>query len=679
MNIREERKKLNLKRNDSKQKFQSISKDILKRNILALVITVSLTSLIAFFYFNNIIVNISNDKALASLHVVENEVESIKKDFEDHTMEISQEEAIVNSLNTTNDTNVKAYFSKLEEASNIAIVSENGVITSSNENKLNEGKNILNYQVIKSALSGKVFTEIGRGPSGEFGLYTASPIYNGNKIIGAIYADFSLEDADFSDKIKSIVNTEVSIFENDLRINTTILQDGKRMLGTKLDPKVTITVINDKKEYIGKADVLGKTFTTAYKPILDFNGSVKGVLSIGSDYTAIENKILQVVLIICAISLTSSVICILILNIYFRKKLKNPLAKLVNAAKAIEIGEIDEEVTNQLTLIDTNDEMGLLARSVEGAVVSVKELAESISGYKESLENYDLTYTSDSTKNKGIYLTIVHIVENLFEELRSILNEIKIASDGIDAGAEHVSSAAQLLAQGAIEQASSTEELAATITEVSEVVKVDANNVIGISNLASNTAEVGKQSSQYMKDLMFAMDDINQTSKDIEKIIKTIDDIAFQTNILALNAAVEAARAGIAGKGFAVVADEVRNLATKCQEAVKSTSKMIENSSTAINKGAKLAKETEAALVSVVDKTVNANALLNEIAEASQRQSDSICQINLGIDQISSVVQENSATAEQIAASSEELAGQANSLKAMVGKYRFNALEHSMA
>ncbi|MDW5298835.1 MAG: methyl-accepting chemotaxis protein, partial [Sedimentibacter sp.] len=55
---------------------------------------------------------------------------------------------------------------------------------------------------------------------------------------------------------------------------------------------------------------------------------------------------------------------------------------------------------------------------------------------------------------------------------------------------------------------------------------------------------------------------------------------------------------------------------------------------------------------------------------ASNQQAQSANQINIGVDQIASVIQTNSATAEESAAASEELNGQAEMLKNLVGNFR---------
>ena len=170
---------------------------------------------------------------------------------------------------------------------------------------------------------------------------------------------------------------------------------------------------------------------------------------------------------------------------------------------------------------------------------------------------------------------------------------------------------------------------------------------------------------------MNAMGAINNKSKEIGKVIKTIEDIAFQTNILALNAAVEAARAGSAGKGFAVVADEVRNLATKSQEASKSSATLIEETVKAVEEGSKLSDETERALQNVVESAKKILDAVTLISDATEEQSYAVSQVTTGIDQISSVVQTNSATAQESAAASEELSGQANILKNLVGQFQF--------
>ncbi|HAQ41185.1 MAG TPA: methyl-accepting chemotaxis protein, partial [Clostridiales bacterium] len=407
-----------------------------------------------------------------------------------------------------------------------------------------------------------------------------------------------------------------------------------------------------------------------YKPILSFDGNVIGVLFTGSDYSVVQRQIFYEIGLVIGICILSIIAGTFVLKRYFRIRIKNPLDCVVAAANGIGTGEINEETISSLGLIIENNEIGSLARSMEGAVNSFDLLSEDINGYKNAIDNKDLTYTYDFSSQSGIYLEIAGVVDSLFSELRNILGEINLASEGIDAGAEHVSSAAQALAQGATEQASSTEEIAATIADISEHVKTEATNAGDASRLSDETGKEVCKSSRYMNDMMNAMEEITHASNEIEKIIKTIDDIAFQTNILALNAAVEAARAGMAGKGFAVVADEVRNLASKSAEAAKNTTMLIESAVSAVQKGYQIAKDTESSLSSAVEITNKTNTLINEIAEASIRQSDSIYQVNVGVEQISGVVQVNSAAAEEIAASSEELSGQANSLREMVGKYK---------
>ncbi|NCC88476.1 MAG: hypothetical protein EOM05_11555 [Clostridia bacterium] len=259
---------------------------------------------------------------------------------------------------------------------------------------------------------------------------------------------------------------------------------------------------------------------------------------------------------------------------------------------------------------------------------------------------------------------------NTSEMLNSTLYEFNVASDQVASGSNQVASGAQALSQGATEQASSIEELSATVNEITTQIKETAENAEKAKQISIDASVATNQSQQQMEKMIAAMNEISNTSNEIGKIIKNIDDIAFQTNILALNAAVEAARAGLAGKGFAVVAEEVRNLAGKSAESAKITATLIESSLNAINNGSKIVSDTAKSLEDVVIGSKNSSEVIQSIADASIEQSQSIAQVNIGIGQISDVVQTNSATAEESAAASEELSGQAQMLKELISKFK---------
>ena len=126
-------------------------------------------------------------------------------------------------------------------------------------------------------------------------------------------------------------------------------------------------------------------------------------------------------------------------------------------------------------------------------------------------------------------------------------------------------------------------------------------------------------------------------------------------------------------KGFAVVADEVRNLAGKSADAAKDTTALIESTVNAITKGMNVADETTKSLHIVVEKVQDVSEKIQGIADATEQQAEQIAQISIGIDQISSVVQTNSATAEEAAVSSEELSSQADTMKTLIGQFKFRS------
>lgn len=176
---------------------------------------------------------------------------------------------------------------------------------------------------------------------------------------------------------------------------------------------------------------------------------------------------------------------------------------------------------------------------------------------------------------------------------------------------------------------------------VSSHIQHTAENAERAKNIAEESSIATDRGKEHMKEMIIAMDEINSAYNKIGHIIKNIDEIAFQTNILALNAAVEAARAGESGKGFAVVADEVRSLAEKSLLAIES--------------GTRIVSETAKALEEVVYSSHRSAEVIQEIADASSEQADDINQVNVGVEQISVVVQTNSATSEESAAASEKL------------------------
>jgi len=309
----------------------------------------------------------------------------------------------------------------------------------------------------------------------------------------------------------------------------------------------------------------------------------------------------------------------IVLGVYIARLISRPIKEMVTVAGRIAGGDLNVAVT-----VKTGDETGELAQA-----------------FNKMADNINRTMSS-----------------------------INQAAEQVASGAQQIAASGEILSQGSTEQASSIEEITASMTQVAVQTKQNAVNANHANELAVSSQQQAAEGNTQMQAMVTAMTEINESSTNISKIIKVIDEIAFQTNILALNAAVEAARAGQHGKGFAVVAEEVRNLAARSANAAKETTAMIEGAIKKVDVGTQIATDTSKALNSIVDGVAQAAALVGDIATACNEQATAISQINQAITQVSQVVQTNSATAEESAAASEELSGQSEVMKENVAKFK---------
>ncbi|WP_313345953.1 HAMP domain-containing methyl-accepting chemotaxis protein [Sedimentibacter sp.] len=353
---------------------------------------------------------------------------------------------------------------------------------------------------------------------------------------------------------------------------------------------------------------------------------------------------------------SGSIIC-KILN----KSIVRPLKILNNIAKQLSVGDASANVR-----VLTNDEIGELMNSFKEMVENTRAQTQAA----EAIADGNLTVDVKINSEKDV-LSIA--LNNILEKNNIILSQIYDASRQIVTGAGQISDSSIHLAEGACQQASSLQELTATIEEVKGQINLSVDNADKVKTCANGVKDGAIDGNKHMEEMLKAMDEINVSSSNISKVIKAIEDIAFQTNILSLNAAVEAARAGQYGKGFAVVAEEVRNLASRSAEAAKETTDMIKNSIQRAEYGSKIAKITANAFNEIVGGIEQVAGLVGEIADASVGQSSSIDQINNGIVQVSDVVQSNSAASEESAAAIEELYKQAETLTDMVQTFKLKA------
>ena len=621
---------------------------------------------------NALITELTAKEAKAANISLSMEIQNLKKDAMGHARLVANSSRVIDSIVKKDDAALKdALLELYDDIDSMTVVDTEGIAIMRVHSD-QRGDSMMNQEIVATTLkTGESHNAIAKGST--IGLSTRGTAVikdDDGAVIGAVVCGHDLTRPEYVDNVKTQNSCEVTIFDGDTRLMTTLRdENGNRGVGTKANDQAVNAVIKNKQEFQQRVTLYGREYYAHFSPLMSDN-DVIGMLFTGvviEDALKGQQAMMRTVVLVGSVCGIISVLLVFLFNYFAVSK---PMKKIVAVAEMIKSGNIGVTSSTAPRIdVRSSDEVGAMAKALEQAYIQLRGYVREITDRMHDLVEGNLTAVS-SYEFQGDFIMIRDSINEHVHNLNKIMLDVSGSSAQVSSGAKQVADGAQLLAQGATEQAASIDDLSSSIAEIAERTKENARIADRTSKLSSTIKDSAEKGSQQMDDMIKAVGEINDASKNISVIIKTIDDIAFQTNILALNAAVEAARAGQHGKGFAVVAEEVRNLASKSAEAAKNTGVMIQNSIEKAELGSRIAGETAASLTEIVNGINESSQLVEQIATSSEEQSSGIERINTGIDQVAVVVQQNSATAEQSAAASEEMSSQTDMLEHLISQFR---------
>ncbi|MCG8482521.1 MAG: MCP four helix bundle domain-containing protein, partial [Clostridia bacterium] len=239
-------------------------------------------------------------------------------------------------------------------------------------------------------------------------------------------------------------------------------------------------------------------------PITDGQGNVTGALEIVLDQTQIKQA-----------------------QIVSEKQAeyqKCEVEKLVKNLEKFAQGNLDIKTFIEQSDEDT-EEIANNFRKING---SLEESTSQIRSYIEELSKVlsDMAAKDFAIEIQreylGDFVKIKDSINYIINQFNTILTEINESAQQVESGAKQVATSSQSLSQGASEQAGSIEEISASIVQIADQTRENAENANKANDLSIQIKTDAHTGNSQMDEMLTAMNDIKDSSKNISNIIKVI-------------------------------------------------------------------------------------------------------------------------------------------------------------
>ena len=384
------------------------------------------------------------------------------------------------------------------------------------------GDSVLSQVNVKKALSGEATSGVEEGTVVKFSMRAGQPIKINGQIVGSVTSGIDLSsDTRFVDHVKETIGVECTIFQGDTRASTTIMKDGKRAIGTKMDnPKVIESVLSQGKVFQSVNKILGGEYNTAYWPLRDLEGKIVGMLFIGKDRAALLKTETEVYVLVGFIVL-GIVILMATAAIFMARSISKPIQGISR-----ELADTNTHLTSVSAQV--SDASKTLADGASQQAAAIEETSASL----EEMATMTRTNAENVNKADGLMGEVngcVSQASDYMGKLASSMNQITTASEEtqkIVKTIDEIAFQTNLLALNAAVEAARAGEVGAGFAVVADEVRNlsmrAADAARNTAGLIDGTVKKVKEGSGLMNSTREAFGKVSQSSSKVAELLAEV-------------------------------------------------------------------------------------------------------------------------------------------------------------